>query len=93
MRDSKLGPEHKAAFLRAMQRFSLEQSAEEAVNVNPESENVGRHACPACGTANRRENSGARRGSFGDDFCMGRGGPANPQIITEKRRFFQENQP
>jgi ketosteroid isomerase-like protein len=57
MRDSKLGPEHKAAFLRAMQRFSLEQSAEEAVNVNPESENAGRHACPACGTANRKENN------------------------------------
>ena len=57
MRDLHLGPEHRTAFLRAMQRFSLEQSAEESVNVNPESENAGRHACPACGTANRKENN------------------------------------
>src|SRR5216683_3367426 len=57
MRDPKLGPEHKAAFLQAMQRFSLEQSAEESVNVNAESESAGRQACPACGTANRKGNN------------------------------------
>jgi ketosteroid isomerase-like protein len=57
MRDPKLGPEHKAAFLQAMQRFSLEQSAEESVNLNAESESTGRQACPACGTANRKGNN------------------------------------
>jgi ketosteroid isomerase-like protein len=56
MRDAKLGLEYKAA-LQAMQRFSLEQSAEESVNLNPESESSGRQACPACGTANRKGNN------------------------------------
>ncbi len=57
MRDPRLGPEHKAAFLLAMQRFSLEQSAEESVDVNAESENTARQICPACGTANRKGNN------------------------------------
>ena len=56
MSDSKLGLEYKAA-LQAMKRFSLEQSAEESVNVNAESENTTRQACPACGTANRKGNN------------------------------------
>jgi ketosteroid isomerase-like protein len=56
MRDAKLGLEYKAA-LQAMQRFSLEQSAEESVNLNPESESAGRQPCPACGTANRKGNN------------------------------------
>jgi ketosteroid isomerase-like protein len=56
MRDAKLGLEYKAA-LQAMQRFSLEQSAEESVNVNAESEGTSRQACPACGTANRKGNN------------------------------------
>jgi ketosteroid isomerase-like protein len=57
MRDPKLGPEQKAAFLQAMQRFSLEQSAEESVNVNAESESTGRQTCPTCGTPNRKGNN------------------------------------
>ncbi len=56
MSDSRLGMEYKAA-LRAMKRFSLEQDAEESVNVNAESENTTRQACPACGTANRKGNN------------------------------------
>jgi ketosteroid isomerase-like protein len=56
MTDSKLGLEYKAA-LQAMKRFSLEQSAEESLNVNAESENTTRQACPACGTANRKGNN------------------------------------
>jgi ketosteroid isomerase-like protein len=56
MRDARLGPEHKAA-LRAIERLSLEQSAEESVNVNTESESSARHNCPACGTPNRKENN------------------------------------
>jgi ketosteroid isomerase-like protein len=57
MHDRRLGPEHNASFLRAMERFSLEQSAEESVNVTAESENSARRNCPACGTANRKENN------------------------------------
>ena len=45
MDDPKLGPQSKAAVLRAMQRFALEQSVEESVNVNPESESTGRQTC------------------------------------------------
>jgi ketosteroid isomerase-like protein len=56
MSDSRLGMEYKAA-LQAMKRFSLEQDAEESVNVNAESENTTRQACPACGTANRKGNN------------------------------------
>ena len=56
MRDARLGPEHKAA-LRAIERLSLEQSAEESVNLNTESESGARHNCPACGTPNRKENN------------------------------------
>jgi ketosteroid isomerase-like protein len=56
MRDSKLGSEYKAA-LQAMQRFSLEQSAEESVNLDAETESAGRQACPSCGTANRKGNN------------------------------------
>jgi ketosteroid isomerase-like protein len=57
MRDSMLGPESKAAFLQAIQRLSLAQSAEESVNVNAESEASARNTCPACGTSNRKENN------------------------------------
>lgn len=56
MRDSKPGLEYKAA-LQAMQRFSLEQSAEESVNLDAETESSGRQSCPACGTANRKGNN------------------------------------
>ena len=56
MPDSKLGSEYKAA-RQAMQRFSLEQSAEESVNLDAETESAGRQACPSCGTANRKENN------------------------------------
>ena len=56
MRDSKPGLEYKAV-MQAMQRFSLEQSAEESVNLDAETESAGRQACPACGTANRKENN------------------------------------
>ena len=57
MRDPMLGPESKAAFLQAIQRLSLAQSAEESVNVNAESEDAARNTCPACGTSNRKENN------------------------------------
>ena len=57
MRDPKLGPESKAAFFQAIQRLSLDQSAEESVNVNAESESTGQQTCPACGTANRKGNN------------------------------------
>lgn len=40
-----------------MQRFALEQSVEESVNVNSDSENAGRQVCAACGSANRKGNS------------------------------------
>jgi ketosteroid isomerase-like protein len=55
MHDPKLGPASKAAVFQAIQRFSLEQSAEESVNVNPESESS--KTCPACGTVNRKGNN------------------------------------
>lgn len=57
MRDPRLGPELKGAFLQAIERLSLEQSVEESVNVNPESESTARQNCPSCGTANRKENN------------------------------------
>src|SRR5216684_4211669 len=57
MRDPKLGPESKAALFQAIQRLSLDQSAEESVNVNAESESTGQQTCPACGTANRKGNN------------------------------------
>ena len=57
MYDPKVGPDSKAAILRAMQRLALEQSAEESVNVNPESENTGRQNCHACGSPNRKGNN------------------------------------
>src|SRR5712692_11210158 len=57
MRDPKLGPESKAALFQAIQRLSLDQSAEESVNVNAESERTGQQTCPACGTANRKGNN------------------------------------
>ena len=41
MDDRKPIARSKAAVLQAMQRFALEQSVEESVNVNPESENRG----------------------------------------------------
>src|SRR6266436_2578552 len=62
MRDPKLGPESKAAVFQAIQRFSLEQCAEESMNVNPEPESV--KSCPACGTANRK----------GNNYCASCGG-------------------
>ena len=42
MDDRQAVTESKAAVLQAMQRYALEQSVEESVNVNPESENAGR---------------------------------------------------
>jgi ketosteroid isomerase-like protein len=57
MDDSKLVAQSKAAVLQAMQRFALEQSVEESVNVNPESESASRQICSACGSANRKGNS------------------------------------
>jgi ketosteroid isomerase-like protein len=63
MSDPMLGPEHEAAFLQALQRLSLEQSAEESVNVSAESDSTARQTCSACGTANRKENN----------FCAGCG--------------------
>jgi len=57
MDDAKLVARSKAAVLQAMQRYALEQSVEESVNVNPESENAGRQMCAACGSANRKGNS------------------------------------
>ena len=57
MHDPKLGPDSKAAVLRAMQRLALEQSAEESVNVNPEFESTGRQTCHACGSSNRKGNN------------------------------------
>ena len=65
MRDPKLGPDSKAAILQAMQRLALEQSAEESVNVNPESEIAGRQTCHACGSPNRK----------GTNFCAACGVP------------------
>ncbi len=47
----------KAAVLQAMQRYALEQSVEESVTVNPESESASRQICAACGSANRKGNS------------------------------------
>jgi len=57
MDDAKQVTRSKAAVLQAMQRYALEQSVEESVNVNPESENAGRQMCAACGSANRKGNS------------------------------------
>src|SRR5712692_7450402 len=65
MRDSRLGPDSKTAILQAMQRLALEQSAEESVNVNPESESAGRQTCHACGSQNRK----------GNNFCAACGVP------------------
>jgi ketosteroid isomerase-like protein len=57
MDDTKLVARSKGAVTQAMQRYALEQSVEESVNVNPESESAGRQMCAACGSANRRGNS------------------------------------
>ncbi len=57
MDDAKQVTRSKAAVLQAVQRYALEQSVEESVNVNPESENAGRQMCAACGSANRKGNS------------------------------------
>ncbi|MGA9812050.1 MAG: DUF4440 domain-containing protein [Terriglobales bacterium] len=57
MDDAKLIARSKAAVLQAMQRYALEQSVEESVNVNPETESAGRQICAACGSANRKGNS------------------------------------
>ena len=57
MDDAKLIARSKAAVLQAMQQYALEQSVEESVNVNPESESAGRQICAACGSANRKGNS------------------------------------
>ena len=79
MRDPGLGPQSKAAIFQAIQRFSLEQSAEESVNVNPESEIA--KTCPACGTANRK----------GNNYCAGCGAsllkvPDNPGVAQAHSR-------
>ncbi|MGC2181697.1 MAG: DUF4440 domain-containing protein [Terriglobales bacterium] len=57
MDDIRRDAQSKAAILQAMQRYALEQSVEESVNVNPESESAGRQTCGACGSANRKGNS------------------------------------
>ena len=56
-RNPGLSSESKAAILQATQRLALEQSAEEAVNVNAESESTGRQICQACGSSNRKGNN------------------------------------
>jgi len=56
-RNPGFGSESRAAILQAMQRFALEQSAEEAVNVNTEFESTGRQTCHACGSSNRKGNN------------------------------------
>jgi ketosteroid isomerase-like protein len=65
MRDPKLDPESRAAVLQAMQRFALEQSVEEFVNVKADPEGAGRLTCQACGTTNRK----------GNNFCASCGVP------------------
>jgi ketosteroid isomerase-like protein len=65
MRDREPGAESKAAIIQAMQHLAWEQSAEESVNVNPETESTGRQTCPACGNANRK----------GNNFCASCGAP------------------
>ena len=57
MDDARLVARSKGAVLQAMQRYALEHSVEESVNVNPESENAGGQMCAACGSANRKGNS------------------------------------
>ncbi len=57
MDDARPIARYQGAVLQAMQRYALEQSVEESVNVNPESENAGRQICAACGSANRKGNS------------------------------------
>ncbi len=69
----RLGPEFKAAVLQAMQRLALEQSAEEAVNVNAETENTGRQICHACGSSNRK----------GNNFCASCG-VTLPKVPSER---------
>ena len=57
MDDVRLVAQSKAAVLKAMQRYALEQSVEESVNVKPEPESAARQICAACGSANRKGNS------------------------------------
>ena len=57
MDDVRLVAQSKAAVLQAMQRYALEQSVEESVNVKTEPENTARQTCAACGSANRKGNS------------------------------------
>jgi ketosteroid isomerase-like protein len=85
MYDPKLGPDSKAAILRAMQRLALEQSAEESVNVNPESESTGRQTCQACGSPNRK----------GNNFCAACGvsllkAPEDPGVVRSATKPAQE---
>ena len=57
MDDVRRVAQSKAAVLQAMQRYALEQSVEESVNVKPEPESTARQTCAACGSANRKGNS------------------------------------
>ncbi len=57
MDDVRRVAQSKAAVFQAMQRYALEQSVEESVNVKPEPESAARQACAACGSANRKGNS------------------------------------
>ena len=79
MDDAKLVARSKAAVLQAMQRYALEQSVEESVNVNPESESAGRQICAACGSANRNGNS----------FCANCGVPLSktPEAAEANKRI------
>jgi ketosteroid isomerase-like protein len=88
MHDPKLGPDQKAAFLKAIQQLSLEQSAEESVNVNPETESTARQNCPSCGTANRKENN----------FCASCGAtllksPRQSEVVTPTPKTIHASEP
>ena len=50
-------PGPRESYFRPCSGMVLEQSVEESVNVNPESESAGRQICAACGSANRKGNS------------------------------------
>jgi ketosteroid isomerase-like protein len=56
MDDCKSIAPSRAAVLQTLQRFALEQSVEDAVNVNSEAENIGRQTCASCGSSNRKGN-------------------------------------
>jgi hypothetical protein len=85
MDDPRLIAESKAAVLKAMQRYALEQSVEESVNVNSESESAGRQICAACGNSNRKGNS----------FCASCGvallkAPDEPETVPSEPKAIPE---